>query len=500
MTYAATTITVLFKVALAYVLPEIKVPNSAKIIPPRFVIHWYDDVDSPQLNMNLFRGQHLAYVKIGQARVRYRVPTPAVEETSTTTAGDTDRTSTTTAIMATAALGDDPISSFTMVGPNGRAIRPPTQTATMTRHNATSHSNHTSEQQQQADKKEAEEYSADLTAREGQRKERDGREKLLLVIDTDYQLARADLQQSELKLAEIKDGPPPLALVAKRQKDADGVERIRTLRTETVAALPNTTPEGVGTGHSNIQTRGKTRQGVLEWADNIKHIAPKTERKPTTGLTTPGQPKIYLVQTSMFQRLDGSGANPPITSYMGTLPEIRKFYNTKTSNALHHTPPGETELTTISGTLKIILRHVQLRDHTIKELKTLKNYLRQTRRMLRELKREKGINKTPQHKDYALQIRLTMDRITYIEPDQSYSIATVQSIPVTGETTPTMHNVHTHDGPREVDVFLLDLDRGYYVFWLVIREGVDLTSLSGWSFPIQREIGQQENSAFHGVQ
>eukprot|EP01035_Chromulina_nebulosa_P030946 gene30946-41192_t len=84
-------------VALAYVLPEFKVPNSAKIIPPRFVIHWYDDVDSPQLNMSHFQDIYLEdstwlmsvetnvphglipYVEIGQARVKHRDSIPAVE-------------------------------------------------------------------------------------------------------------------------------------------------------------------------------------------------------------------------------------------------------------------------------------------------------------------------------------------------------------------------------------------------------------------------------------
>eukprot|EP01041_Mallomonas_annulata_P003826 gene3826-7626_t len=121
------------------------------------------------------------------------------------------------------------------------------------------------------------------------------------------------------------------------------------------------------TGLTQIQTRGKIRQGVLKWADNITHSAPRTERKTTTESTTPGHPKIYF------------GAKPSITSYMGALEDD----------------------TDSGSTLKIILRHVQLRDHANKELKTLK----------RKLKREKGINETPQHKEYVLQIRLTLDRI-----------------------------------------------------------------------------------------
>eukprot|EP01041_Mallomonas_annulata_P015120 gene15120-32073_t len=66
-------------------------------------------------------------------------------------------------------------------------------------------------------------------------------------------------------------------------------------------------------------TRSKTHQGILKWTDNITHSAPRTERKTTTETTPPGNPKIYLVQTSMFCHLDGSGAKPPITSYMGVL-------------------------------------------------------------------------------------------------------------------------------------------------------------------------------------
>eukprot|EP01041_Mallomonas_annulata_P016843 gene16843-34973_t len=63
---------------------------------------------------------------------------------------------------------------------------------------------------------------------------------------------------------------------------------------------------------TQIQARSKTRQGVIDWAGNTTHIA-RTEGKTTAGITTPRQPKIYLVQTSMFRYLDGSGAKPPMT-------------------------------------------------------------------------------------------------------------------------------------------------------------------------------------------